>query len=112
MTKQQRQETSNPQPVNCHTPLCCGWEDNNNEHWSEGLRFVQLMKNRAFHSGIKRTPYEALFGLPEVDRGCGDARNILAIVMNITDDGLDQLGTKQRVVKSLYSRYQFTVCQK
>ncbi|GFN78384.1 integrase core domain protein [Plakobranchus ocellatus] len=27
-----------------------------------GYGSVQLMKNRAFHSGIKRTPYEALFG--------------------------------------------------
>ncbi|CAG5046685.1 unnamed protein product [Parnassius apollo] len=37
-------------------------QDNNNSHWSEGLRFVQLMKNRAFHAGIKQSPYEALFG--------------------------------------------------
>lgn len=31
-------------------------------HWSQGLKFVQLMKNRALHSGIKMSPYEALFG--------------------------------------------------
>ncbi|XP_056647529.1 KRAB-A domain-containing protein 2-like [Diorhabda sublineata] len=37
-------------------------QDNDSERRSDGLRFVQLMKNRAFHSGIKRTPYEALFG--------------------------------------------------
>lgn len=37
-------------------------QDNDSDRWSDGLRFVQLMKNRAFHSGIKRTPYEALFG--------------------------------------------------
>ncbi|CAK1589526.1 unnamed protein product [Parnassius mnemosyne] len=37
-------------------------QDNNNSHWSEGLRFVQLMKNRAFHAGIKQSLYEALFG--------------------------------------------------
>ncbi|XP_071051121.1 KRAB-A domain-containing protein 2-like [Onthophagus taurus] len=37
-------------------------QDNDNSHWSEGIRFVQLMKNRAFHAGIKQTPYEALFG--------------------------------------------------
>lgn len=34
----------------------------NNSHWSQGLRFIQLMKNRALHSGIKMSPYEALFG--------------------------------------------------
>lgn len=37
-------------------------EDNQTKKWSEGLRFVQLQKNRSYHSGIKQTPYEALFG--------------------------------------------------
>lgn len=37
-------------------------EDNSTRKWSEGLRFVQLMKNRAHHSGINCTPYEAMFG--------------------------------------------------
>nr|XP_022900156.1 SCAN domain-containing protein 3-like [Onthophagus taurus] len=37
-------------------------QDSDSNRWSDGLRFVQLMKNKAFHSGIKRTPYEALFG--------------------------------------------------
>jgi len=36
--------------------------DNNISKWSEGLRFIQLMKNRAYHKGINRSPYEALFG--------------------------------------------------
>ncbi|KAJ8720835.1 hypothetical protein PYW08_006300 [Mythimna loreyi] len=48
--------------------------------------------------------------VPEVDRGRGDARNILAVVLQKTDDELYQLGTKQGVVKTLYSRQQFTVC--
>ncbi|CAG4932138.1 unnamed protein product [Parnassius apollo] len=30
--------------------------------WSEGLKFVQLNKNLAYHDGIKRTPYKAMFG--------------------------------------------------
>ena len=37
-------------------------QEQNTSQWSEGLRFVRLMKNRAYHSGIKTTPYEALFG--------------------------------------------------
>jgi len=37
-------------------------QTNNSKSLSEGLRFVQLMKNRAFHSGIKRSPYQAMFG--------------------------------------------------
>lgn len=36
--------------------------DENCKRWSEGLKFVQLMKNRAFHDGIKRAPYTAMFG--------------------------------------------------
>lgn len=50
--------------------------------------------------------------VPEVDRGRGDARNILAVVLRKTDDELYRLGTKQGVVKTMYSRQQFTVCQK
>ncbi|XP_023214332.1 KRAB-A domain-containing protein 2-like, partial [Centruroides sculpturatus] len=37
-------------------------ETNNTNKWSEGLRFVQLMKNRAYHTGINCSPYEAMFG--------------------------------------------------
>lgn len=36
-------------------------QDNQTSQWSKGLRFVQLMKNKTFDSGIKRTPYEAFF---------------------------------------------------
>lgn len=30
--------------------------------WSEGLRFIQFMKNRAYRSGIGCSPFEAMFG--------------------------------------------------
>lgn len=36
--------------------------DENCKRWSERLKFIQLMKNRAFHDGIKRAPYTAMFG--------------------------------------------------
>uniref|UniRef100_A0A8C5Q829 Integrase catalytic domain-containing protein n=1 Tax=Leptobrachium leishanense TaxID=445787 RepID=A0A8C5Q829_9ANUR len=36
--------------------------DNQTNKWSEGVRFVQFMKNRAYHSAIQRSPYEAMFG--------------------------------------------------
>ncbi|XP_060873949.1 KRAB-A domain-containing protein 2-like [Metopolophium dirhodum] len=38
--------------------------DNNSKKWNEGLKFVQFMKNRSFYYGIKRSPYEAMFGTP------------------------------------------------
>lgn len=37
-------------------------ETNQLSKWSEGLKFIQAMKNRAYHEGIKCSPYEAMFG--------------------------------------------------
>ncbi|XP_008181050.1 KRAB-A domain-containing protein 2-like [Acyrthosiphon pisum] len=37
-------------------------QDNNTRRWSEGLKFIQFMKNRCLHHGIKCSPYEAMFG--------------------------------------------------
>lgn len=42
--------------------LSAWMNDSNTTKWSEGLRYVQFMKNRAFHSGIKQSPYKAMFG--------------------------------------------------
>ncbi|CAI6361140.1 unnamed protein product [Macrosiphum euphorbiae] len=39
-------------------------QDNKTNKWSNGLRFVQLMKNRAYHHGTKHSPYEVMFGTP------------------------------------------------
>ena len=36
--------------------------ENNNTHWSEGLRFVQFKKNRSYHRTIDQSPYSVLFG--------------------------------------------------
>ncbi|XP_008186921.1 KRAB-A domain-containing protein 2-like [Acyrthosiphon pisum] len=38
------------------------YQDHLTKKWSEGLKFVQFMKNRSFHHGTKRSPYEAMFG--------------------------------------------------
>jgi len=32
-------------------------QDNRTKKWSEGLKFVQFMKNRSLHSEIKCSPY-------------------------------------------------------
>ena len=42
--------------------LRAGKKDNDTTKWPEGLRFIQWQKNTRFHSGIGRTPYEAMFG--------------------------------------------------
>ncbi|XP_015377277.1 PREDICTED: KRAB-A domain-containing protein 2-like [Diuraphis noxia] len=37
--------------------------DNKTNKWSEGLKFIQFMKNRSLlYHGIKCSPYEAIFG--------------------------------------------------
>ena len=42
--------------------MLVAWMSNNKtKTWSEGLRFIQSKKNRAPHSGIKTSPYEAVF---------------------------------------------------
>jgi len=46
--------------------------ENNTKTWSEGLRFIQSKKNRALHSGIKTSPYEAMFGMAQ-RIGLGDS---------------------------------------
>lgn len=38
-------------------------QDNNTNNWSDGLKFVQLMKNREYHDGLKCSPYKAMFGI-------------------------------------------------
>ena len=42
--------------------LVAWMSENNTQDWSVGLRFVPNMKNSAYHSGIKHTPYKAMFG--------------------------------------------------
>ncbi|XP_039315020.1 KRAB-A domain-containing protein 2-like isoform X1 [Solenopsis invicta] len=36
-------------------------EDNKTNRWSEGLKFCQVQKNCAYHTGIRQTPFEVMF---------------------------------------------------
>ena len=60
-------------------------ETNNTTKWSEGLRFVQAIKNRAYHEGIKCSPYEAMFG---VSMKLGIASSVVPrnLISNITTE--------------------------
>ncbi|XP_064113585.1 uncharacterized protein LOC135220244 [Macrobrachium nipponense] len=61
--------------------LANSWvKDNNTTQWSQGHRFVQWQKNTLFHSGIGRTPYEAMYG--EKARLGISAANIPEEIMN------------------------------
>jgi hypothetical protein len=50
--------------------------DNKSRNWPKALRLIQISKNRRFHSGIGRSPYQAMFGR--------------LMTMGISDDGLPQ----------------------
>ena len=39
-------------------------QSNSTTHWGDGLRFIQIIKNRAYHECIKCSPYEAMFSQP------------------------------------------------
>lgn len=44
--------------------------------------------------------------IPDVDKGCTELRNVMAIVLNKTDDNLYKLGTENGVLSALYCRSQ------
>lgn len=60
-------------------------QETQSSKWSEGLRFVQLKKNRSFHRGIQRTPYEAMFGTRLIN-GLTDSNLPLEIVQKLQDE--------------------------
>ena len=49
--------------------------------------------------------------IPEVDKSRGDANNLMAVVVQSQKDGFYTLGTRHGILKQLYTRNQFEVCQ-
>jgi hypothetical protein len=44
--------------------MLASWmKDNHSTNWSNGLRYVQFLKNRSLYLGIKQSPYKAMFGI-------------------------------------------------
>jgi len=60
------------------------------ENLSEGLRFIQSKKNRALPSGIKTSPYEALFGTAQ-RIGLGDSPLTEDMYSSIETEEMEQL---------------------
>ncbi|GFS77145.1 KRAB-A domain-containing protein 2 [Nephila pilipes] len=46
------------------------------------------------------------------NRGRGDTRSVLAVVMGNTGEGFFQLGSRDGRIKQLYSRSQFGICER
>jgi len=65
-------------------------KDNNTTKLSEWLKFIQFMKNKSFHRGIGRSPYEAMFGCsPNVGISSNTPDNILKVLD--TDNNLNNI---------------------
>jgi len=76
---------------NVRDKLLAWISDNNMKTWSEGLWFIQSKKNRALHSGIKSSPYEAMFGTAQ-RIGLGDSPLTEDMYSSIeTEEELEQL---------------------
>ena len=46
--------------------------------------------------------------VPDVDRGRGDFRNVMGVIMGVKSNGLYQIGTHHGTLEQLYSRNQFS----
>ena len=65
-------------------------QTNSTAHWGDGLRFIQVLKNRAYHEGIKCSPYEAMFGQP---------MKVGSKISNVPDDAIDDIFAEEEFDK-------------
>ena len=63
-------------------------QSNSTTHCGDGLRFIQVMKNRAYHEGIKCSPYEPMFGQP---------MKVGLKTSNLPDDVIDDIFTEEEL---------------
>ena len=52
-----------------------------------------------------------LIKIPDVDRNKGDANNLIAMVLEVSDDQMYKLGTKSGILFSLYSHNHLNPCK-
>ena len=65
-------------------------QTNSTTQWDDGLQFIQVMKKRAYHEGIKCSPYEAMFGKP-MKAGLKTS--------NLPDDAIDDIFAEKELEK-------------
>ena len=71
-------------------------QSNLTTHWGDGLGFLQVMKNRAYHEGIKCSSYEAMFGQPlkvELKRS------------NLPDDATEDIFSEEELEKVVSGKH-------
>jgi hypothetical protein len=70
--------------------MLVAWMSDNTKTWSEGLRVIQSKKNRALHSGIKTSPYDAMFRTVQ-EIGLGDSPHTEDMYSSTETEELEQL---------------------
>ena len=65
-------------------------QSNSTTDWGDGLRFVLVMKNWAYHESIKCSPYEVIFGQP-IKVGLQTS--------NLPDDEIEDIFTEEELEK-------------
>ena len=65
-------------------------QSNSTTHWGDGLRIIHIMKNRAYHEGIKCLSYEAMFGQP---------MKVGLKTSNLPDDAIDDIFAEEELEK-------------
>lgn len=73
----------------------------------QAKKMLDLSQNRLVQACVGDT---VRIPVPGVDRGKGDARNVLGVILDKTDDDFFRIGTRDGIVKNLYARSQFTIC--
>ena len=59
-------------------------------HWSDGLQFIQVMKNRAYHESIKCSLYKVMFGQP---------MKVRLKTSILPDDAIDDISAEEELEK-------------
>ena len=77
----------------------------NMQHQAKKMKL--LSNNRLCEASVGKT---VRIPVPDVDRGKGDARNILGVILEVTAEGFYSIGTRNGKLKQLYSRSQFSIC--
>ena len=65
-------------------------KSNSTTHWGDCLRIIHIMKNRAYHEGIKCLSYEAMFGQP---------MKVGLKTSNLPDDAIDDIFAEKKLEK-------------
>ncbi|KAF2882612.1 hypothetical protein ILUMI_23558 [Ignelater luminosus] len=77
-------------------------------HVSLQAQGAEMLKNSGAKFLLAKIGDNVRIRIPDVDRGRGDPRSVLAVVTNV-EDAFYKLGSEHDVLKQLYSRTNFSI---